>query len=743
MRYHLKISTPKAILNNIKIVDSDRPEFCDDSIEKGYCDFIIKLDSYDKVSDLDLSIMSNEGDKNLIYANVITNSQFTRNITQNILPEWPSKEKHHYPKDLTDTYSENYLKLGYLDLYVREQGVIDPIVLIRVYNEEKHSIKLFTSLTNYLEGITPPTSYPQLLTTSQYGGLRINIPSDHDYSCHIKAINGYSTVTINDRDYDIKDKSDTIVTITKKNEENIFYVRPGRTGFVVQNFVFYFWFTKIYQNKNIEEINLGSNEQIIYEVSNFPLNYYVKINKETGDIPFSICLRDLESREKLFGKRNLEDSFVPQNSTESFVISGGLINENELIFLKSDSKKHYVNKLNGNYDKSLHRGYILFDKNEINEFKKTNGDENSIYAYITIDKSEYNNRVYTYINSEIFALEPENEKISTQPNIYIVGSMNGKDSSTKHIYKLNGLTNINSEEGFLKVEFSSSKSNIDVYFGKKEGGSIMKDGEYFGVTKIGNIEDFGKDIYILNKNFSEAYLVIENNKKEDVTYTFKYSFTEVSELEYQYNKKIQIKQKITKETKIKITVDKVKLIKNNTKDIPEEKKYFDYYIRIYAKEASQTNLNKNTIAYKESSPYALYKIDNSFNIISNDEDTFSINVPFDCNEDFYLDIVAENIETKELYSYERLYPKTTPLVERSSVFIMMVSLIIVLIVIIIVLAVIAKIYKRKKESLESKVNEISFFFDKEKESDKEEEDKLKVDDKNIPKTDKIQEKLLS
>ena len=315
-------------------------------------------------------------------------------------------------------------------------------------------------------------------------------------------------------------------------------------------------YSKINEEIPLEEIELWVKNNYVYgHIKNY-FFYYFKVIKFEENILFNIIFTELNSVIKKFDQRDI-------NCTELFEIKGYLINNTLLKHLKTNKIK--INDLTssfnykeyiGNYDLSLKQGNIIFQKDDILYFNKSNNE--SIYILIIINKSLINKREYNYISSTITVTSPNIDK--TIPcDIYLTNIFSKNTKNIKHYYYINSL----SDDEEMILEFSSTNKNVKIDIFNSE------------VKKIKNQEDIGKQIMIVKKNLKKSKLLVkcENSPNQNIFYTFRYFSSSNKNYTFIYKYDSNVEYKFIKNNLFKITINKIKNINNN------EYQKCNYYIR--------------------------------------------------------------------------------------------------------------------------------------------------------------------
>ena len=655
LSYSLRINVP-TILPDVKLINNLEPISCSFTQNKKYCDILLQLDTFDYKSDIEIYGLSLPFNKIKIFANLYSSENYTNSIEKELISAWPTDQKYKY--SLTDENGYNYLFIQKNEIEIFDDKIPNDLyLLIRVYGEADTNVKIFTSLLNNNISndnnliIPPPNTYQLINVNNNHKNISFNIPTDNDYSIEIIPLYGKGIINYNNKNYQLSGNYEPLTLIAEKNNiDNVLNILNDNSVYYTNddgnnNFKCLISYKKFDISLNVNKLSSGSNN-IQHENVKFPLNYYVPIhnfkNKNlTFNIFFEKFLYNYEDNND-----NILNGTLIKNYTEDFVIKGYLVIKRELLNLLSSKDSIYLIGeefiINGNYDISHRYGYIFIDKNLI---------YNSEYLYVTIDKAPSNKNNYYSIKGKASLISPEINNIIIPSDTYILGSFPEIINTTNQTYKVDLLSfdNINS---YMKVEFTSIYDNIKLnIFGCNIIGKNVGYNEII-INKFEYMENFGKDIYILNyANLREIYFTVENNNKSNIVnseYTIKYSIIHKNEtydnLKYKPNL-INNKFNVDKYD-LNLTFDTIKYNSTNLDCY--------YYISIIEK-YKINDTNNNTISLRENSlSTALYKID------SNDfiNDSITINLHTYTNRRFYVNVLAEDKKTYELFGYEKMYINT-------------------------------------------------------------------------------------
>ena len=674
--YTLRANSPNNFTENVDVINNIQPINCHFTKDKKYYDYLMKLESVNPELIIELFALTNNPKNIYIYANAISSEEFGNYIQNNELPDWPNNYNHSYydfPEDEDEV--DNYLLINYAQLKRKLQdNLTDPLLLIRVYGEIGTTAKFLSSMYNGNKNnefiIEPTINREQTYSIEDNKTLYIKLPNDEDYICRLIPILGTGNITYHGKKYIFDGNYEPFVFNSVKGKDNTLKVEsinynPNKTADDDFPFKFSLLFTKM-KRSDTNEINLGNNN-FAFEDIKLPMNYYADIsNIGNNDLSFDFFLED-------FGYiYNDNEEPGPNNKlknyTEDFNLKAYLLTEDELNDVINNNKKLDDNKnlYQGSFDLIHHSGNVHIPKEETKKFKDKNKNK-KMYLYTTINKAYNNRNNYSFLKGKVNLLLPEKPTANNIPyNTYILGYIKGNETQAKknekinHSYKLN-LDSTNEQNEYIKIEFTATdkdiKFNLTDFQAKNQSEFIAK--------KYENMENYGKNIYIIKPKSSNDHIFINITgpvKAYDNEYTFKYSLLNnykdeilLKEYPYKYNQTVT-KCNLSNSSDSYIEFEKIK-----TKNNPDKKLQncnCNYYISIYKKnpELKKNSLNNTISIRKSDSPYATYKLSNNSN-----DDNIKANIHVYTDGEFYYEIIAEDKDTKELFGYEKRYPGQFPI----------------------------------------------------------------------------------
>ena len=533
--------------------------------------------------------------------------------------------------------------------------------------------------------------------------LNINIEKN-EFVINIERNNNNDNIndTNNDTDTDIYNdiNSDTSSDISENINNDI------DSDKIINNIILMKYSKIDDQNLYSEEIHFDNKNNYYYDykkkIINSTFYYYYEVKSFSESITFNSFFLELNDAKGIKENRTT-------NVSELFGIKGYLVNKT---LLNNEDQLRELKPYIGHYDLTYRQGYIIFQNEEINNYKNNNNE--SLYILIKINQESINQRTYKNIHNIITVFKSNNNEINnTIPsNIYLTNILSKNEM---HKYILDCFLD---EEEYIFIDFSSTndkKIKVKIYELENNGGK----GKELEKKYIKKQEEIGKNIIRVTKNISPILLTIESieSPKKNIVYTFKYYAEKKNYIfPYKYNNSNTL-YKIIRDDLLIITIGKIKINNNNDNNNIEDIK-INYYISVYKRNVDSNIKDDEDIiltTLKEENPYLRNKISYDDSILLNATDSFIIETNIPKNEKCFIDITAEIVfkkDTLEYLAYKRIVPKTR---ENNLYFIIFgVSGVILILIIFLIFCIYC--YKKKNQELIKTVDKISFVIGDSKES---------------------------
>ena len=691
-KYKLRLTAPIDLLENITTIDTSFPVYCENSItpidEENYCDFLINIERFQGLDFAEIYATSNNDNEYLtIYGTIIDSYDFAENFNSSSIL-WPNKINYNYT-------SLNNINTNILKFNINNDDSYK--ILIRVYIEGCFPIYLITHLIRGRDYLFPIPNLKQLISIKK--NIIIKIPYDIFCNFQFKFIENRVNLIITYlhtlyesvkkfRELRINDKM--VLNIDKsKVKQLLLYTNKSLTD--NRSDICFMEYSEINEEIPLEEIEIWVKNNYIYGHLKNNFLYYFKIEKFEENILFNFIFTELNSVNKIIEHRDA-------NCSELFEIKGYIINNTQLqdlktnkiilndfnIFISTFNGKEYI----GKYDLALKQGNIIFQKEDILNFKKLNNE--SIYILVIINKSLINKREYNYISSTITVTSANIDK-SIPCDTYLTNIFNKNSKNINHCYYINTIT----EEEEMILEFSSTNKNVKIEIINSQ------------IKKIKNQEEIGKQIISIKKNLNKTKLLVTcgNSPNQNIYYTFRYFSNNTKNYTFNYKYNSNVAYKYIKDKLFKFTINK---IKNN---INNQYIQCNYYIRLY-KEKNNNNNNFDILtSLKEENPFLENKISYDDNLLSKTNDSFDIelNISNKKNEKIYVDIIAELLKNDinpEYLSYHKIYPEKDD--HKTFFIIFSISMGVIFVIFCFLLILYIFCYYKKNKHLSEKVEQISF-----------------------------------
>ena len=452
-------------------------------------------------------------------------------------------------------------------------------------------------------------------------------------------------------------------------------------------------------DKNLDEIELGKTDEMVYIQSDFPFYYYSKLNDLSHDINVFFNFHNLELK-----NNNLEKRVIKSNS-EELVFKGSIISQNIVYQLRTEknAKPDNEKSIIGKYDPALLTGQIYLTSDNL----KTNIENPTLY--LSFEKQQSSNIDYKSVRLELTATV-ENMDIPVSEKLYQYGKIFNKEDINSYKLKVDNST------GDFRIQFAANSKNINFSINKYKGiktnstfkglETKMERGKLFITFEKSSESDYSEYIYLnvfLNDNVTKLDKSLNN-------YVFKYINAQSRKNFFEY----PILGNSSLEAIFKIDKQKKKNIEVKFNRINKDKIDVVYSLKVGKKWEFSKDEIISTIALSESPSYVTQ--------VHNPKDDI-INLKMnDIGDDYsYIEVFAliKDGPVIEFVAYDPIYADSiSEIVEsRGKNKISTLSVVIycvMAVVIIIILLVIIFILNNKNKKLLEDVNKISYIQDEEK-----------------------------
>ena len=694
MAYIFRIRMIKRSSKSIIEINGNVATVCEIKKENDFCDLLYPLSDYEFNIKNSLFIYAEPEiitDIEMYFNPIITYEfdRMTAEQIEEILPR-PSKAK----KSTENEAIKNYLELTKDDLI---DAGNKPYALISIKSSKPSIINIYTTMREQVS-ITSLNPYSKLLfQRNQNDIISFNTKGDQDYIFYITCINGEGKAYF-ESEKEQEDKYKTIsgsgtqfsLALPQRKEDKLIIEPTGESGII------------FYINENIhpevremELIKFGFSGRIVYDEANlinFPLTYYMKIQDEEESINFNLHIN------------NLVTNFNPidgGNYTDVLDIYGWVVDENMITSMMRSKRKNPPNSeaVRGRYDKSLTTAKLYFTSDQI----KDKGKDMIKYLVFNLNKNERMNTNIQSMTLHISAMPFSNKLYNSPYNLYISGNI--LKSNKAPLCNYHRLRVGNQGDKYMQIELGILSSNVNYNIKDINNRTIVyanemafSDGKYKGVVSL---EDNNNDLYLelCRKNITIAHEASLNyifKVKSSVSNSFTNFKVDTAGLQFQFNNN-------ERQSSLKLTIPKVF---KDGKGAPAV-----YYIRLYPKEAFDSNDNPNTITFISYYAYATY----IYKIFGTSEEPEIITTTienFPEDKPYIVTIVAVTTEEEkeEIFAYPPIidpYKKEgqnkTEDDDKTYIIILIVSISLVVIILGIIAYFIMRMMKQKK-SLEEEIS---------------------------------------
>ena len=616
-QYSFRIRAEHQFFSNYIISDISTENICImDDINKA-CFFLIPIISIPKNSNLLLYGISTSNSDDLII------SYKKIKMNDNIIKNGKYIDDNIYISTSKEQFIKNMLYISNSDMNLKDNENI----LIKIESPEPGTITLIhTFKSNLLESIINPKN-KEVFYMNPDSVLYLNIPQGVKSLVHVNVITGKGQLGYeNDEDtiQEISGKYSSMYLQSTENNQNRIKIKTNKEN----NFVFYTYIKIGSIKRNINEISMGS--AILRTGEGFPIEFYSKIS-ENKDYVINFNINNL----------NLKDIGEIIYDMSVFNIRTYIVSEDIIEKLKIDDTYVYnKNPIIGKYEISFSIAKSVLNKEFINQYY-IKGKKN--YIYLVIEDSYNNPSILNNILGEITIWQNNNIDYITPNNIYINNNLEANLISSNK-YKL---IKKNSDDKFMRIEFSSSSKNVkyNLYYNNTLS-NLLQDKEIQFIEE----EGFGKKIIEINldENFDIIIFEVYNEKKENdinkLSYSFRYNTNKENKFKnYIIDGDIKIIQQNKNNNNRNISLSIPMILDNETLSTISA----DYYLKIYNYSEKDLIINNTISIIDNLEPYKIIEFTTNDKIYN-----YTIEIPDDNNK--YYIVVNVITKERELLSYNSL-----------------------------------------------------------------------------------------
>ena len=449
--YSFRVRFSKSL--NIYKVSSDqktlcKPEYLENSNEYR-CLFMVIYEEFDFLYDTMIYSKSQSLSASIyMYGEFIDNSiydNFNEAKLKELIPKY-NKAKYDTKRDKIDfifmTLPETK-KHFYVSVISDEPDVIEFISSFKTFDNQlspnPSSVQLFAVNNDPSINLKFKTTKPLLINiVSLYGSLKLRFEDESKVEYSLRGRDDRISLIIPN---DGKEENLAIENINYK--ENDYSPRTNITE--IPKMAFYLDYFLRSDKLNLDEINLGKTSEIVYKKSEFPIDYYSKLDNIDKNINIFFNLHDIEYTSSTEKK---------MLSPEDISIAAKIVSQNNIYNLKTGAQTRSNDEMiYGRFDPALQAGYLLLSSENL---KKFNRKENPT-LYLSIDKKNDKSE-FKKIRLELTAAE-KNSEIPVTEKIYQYGNVSCNEIDS---YKLK----VDNETGDMRIQFASNSRNIQFSINK-------------------------------------------------------------------------------------------------------------------------------------------------------------------------------------------------------------------------------------------------------------------------------------
>ena len=710
---------PSVMINyNIIPVDSDQIANCDLSLRSndGICYFIVYVDDnennigdilahvYTDVDLLDLEINANFIPKEIAERALI-------NEMEKYLPA--SKEESAF-----STENEFYSDYLLIDISQRKDN---DYIIFGVSSDNSATVTFLSTFYSSKNKVVSNPNNVQLMKMEPNTHIDLKLAYNNYYLVYLYSLFGTGEIKWEDQNGNKKNH--------KFSEHELFSFTcflgksEAQINSTDKDLAFYIWQDVRQSEFIMNEMNFNMRERFIYTQSDLSFKYYCLLpltkNEDKTvnfqDLIFNIELNSLET--------------IGINKDNNLIIEGSIINMDMINKIKNAKSDENIvdknNKIKINYDLTTNSAFIVLNKTYCeliwNKYKTQN---TNAYLYISIKPQKINEKKYEISGSMIVSFRnnvdyiiPSNQAIRTnidykenEINYYLYNLLlDGSYNKNKIVIDISTNIKINENNALYSfLDYNNIKSLNDSII-KKNSSNIQideKKSKFIGGK-------YHIEFVLKEKNVKGIYLCLftdkkklEQNELKSVNVLFNYLSYEPSYNlpEYEIDNKIDFKKN---NDKIILNLNKVKKTENGKSYYPA----CEFVIRKIKYDKKISNEELTTIASIESENEILL---NKKEEKSNDNKSVNLTIPYkDKNEKYYLSVIANLYEEKEIFAYTILSSENagkadeTKKSDKSPTSMVILIIIMVIVVLIIIVLLYLFIMKRNMTNTEDMLK-ISF-----------------------------------
>ena len=357
------------------------------------------------------------------------------------------------PKDGTSTYNTKRDQIDFIFFTLPD---IHKHFYVSVISDKPEIIEFISSFKTFDNQLSPNPSSVQLFAINNDPSINLKFKTNKPLLINIVSLYGSLKLYFQDEtkiEYSLRGRDDRISLVipndgieenliienTKFNEEDRYSPTPENQA-EMPGIAFYLEFFLRSDKLNLDEINLGKTTEMVYKKSDFPIDYYSKLDNLDKNINIFFNFHDLE--------------FYPPSekrmvSPEDITIEANIISQKNLYNIKTGAQsKPNENELKGRFDPALQAGYLFLSSDFLKNFKSLTNPT----LYLSIDNKNKNIK-FNKIRLELTAVE-KNSEVPVTEKIYQYGKIiNNEDVS----YKLK----VDNYTGDMRIQFAANSRNID------------------------------------------------------------------------------------------------------------------------------------------------------------------------------------------------------------------------------------------------------------------------------------------
>ena len=493
---------------NIYRVDSDQKTLCKPQNignNEYRCLFMVIYEEFDFIYDTMIYAKSQSLSASIsMYGEFIDNTLYD-SFNENELSKSIPKEgaKYNTKRDQIDfiffTLPDIH-KHFYVSVISDKPEIIEFISSFKTFDNQlspnPSSVQLFAVNNDPSINLKFKSTKPLLINiVSLYGSLKLHFENEAKTEYSLRGRDDRISLVIPDDGIE----ENLVIENTKFNESDRYTPTPENQA-EMPGIAFYLEFFLRSDKVNLDEINLGKTTEMVYKKSDFPVDYFSKLDNLDNNINIFFNFHDLEF------EPSAEKRMV---SPDDITIEANVITQKNIYNIRTGTQSRPKdNEFKGRFDPALQAGYLYLPSEKLQNLKTSNPT-----LYLSINKKNENTK-FKKIRLELTAAE-KNSEIPVTEKIYQYGNIKGNEIIS---YKLK----VDNSTGDMRIQFGRNSKYVNFAISDSPNKK-----ENMTLKELDTKEDTGKSFITFNKPqkdyiYLNVYADNDNGDSRLNNYVFKY-----------------------------------------------------------------------------------------------------------------------------------------------------------------------------------------------------------------------------